>query len=97
MFVYKLFLTLNSTDFSFLCKNCNTPEKGHPFSQQSPLKIEILSSRLFENLVGDSTLPPRKEWFVALYAIACLYGLAKEEKKKKSSNYVVVIQEHQKR
>ena len=46
IFVYKLCLSLNISDFSFfLCKNCNPPpgpKKSHP-----PLKIEILSSPSF--------------------------------------------------
>ena len=45
-FVYKLFLSLNISDFNaFLCKNCNPPKKSHP-----RLKIEVLSS------------PPLKIW-----------------------------------
>ena len=48
----------------FLCKNSNPQKKIAPFFPGNPpLKIEILSSPLFENLVEDSTLPPssRKE------------------------------------
>ena len=38
-------------------KNYPSPEKSHP-----PLKIEILSSPLFKNLVGGSTFsPPRAD------------------------------------
>ena len=40
----------------FLCKNCRPPEKSHPFFPSNPpLKIEILSSPLFKNLVRGST------------------------------------------
>ena len=51
IFVYKLLLSLNISDFSlFLCQNC-TPlpplEKSRPlFPNNPPLKIEILSSPL---------------------------------------------------
>ena len=35
------------------------PEKSHSrLSQEPPLKVEILSSPLFENLVGGLTPPP---------------------------------------
>ena len=46
IFVYKLFLSLNVSNFSlFLCKNCNSPDKGHSLlSQEPPLKMEILST-----------------------------------------------------
>ena len=54
IFAYKLFLSLNISDFNlFLCENCNPPEKAPPLSQQPPLKVEVLSSPpFFENLVG---------------------------------------------
>ena len=58
---YKLFLSLDKSDFSFfLCKNCNPPEKGHPlFPNNPPLKLEVLSTNpLFENLVVGLTTPP---------------------------------------
>ena len=48
----------------FLCKNCNSPEKGHPpspsplFPSNPTLKIEILLSLLFFKFVGGSTPPP---------------------------------------
>ena len=58
IFVYKLFLSLNTSDFSlFFYVKIATPtlEKGHlPLSQQPPLKIEVLSSPFFENLVGGA-------------------------------------------
>ena len=63
IFVYKRFLSLNISDFSFFfVKTVTAPthEKGHPiFPSKPPLKIEILSSEapLFENLVGGSTFP----------------------------------------
>ena len=39
----------------FYVKTATSPEKGHPpLSQQPPIKIEILPSSLFENLVGRS-------------------------------------------
>ena len=62
IFAYKLFLTLNISDFSlfFMWQLQPLPEKSHsPLSQQPPLKVEVLSSPppLFENLVGGS-LPP---------------------------------------
>ena len=72
IFVYELLLSLNISDFSFFCKNCNphpppppTPYKGHiPLSQQPPQKIGILSSPplfFFENLVGGSTIDMKRE------------------------------------
>ena len=49
IFVYKLFLSLNISDFSFLCKNCNPPKKVTPLrSCQGPPSP-------FENLVGGSS------------------------------------------
>ena len=49
LFVYKLFLFVNISDFSlFLCKNFNCPLKSHPLFPSNPrLKIEILSSPPF--------------------------------------------------
>ena len=64
IFIYKLFLSLSTSDFNlFLCKNCTPHWKRSPdLSQQPPLKMEIVSSLspLFENLVGGSTLPQQK-------------------------------------
>ena len=38
IFVYKLFLSLNISNFSYvLCKNCNPPEKDHPLFPSNPL------------------------------------------------------------
>ena len=58
-FNYKLFLLLNISDLSFfLLQNCNPPlqKKVTPFFQQTPLRVEVLSSlSLFGNLVGGST------------------------------------------
>ena len=58
-FVYKLFLSLNISDFSlFFIKNCNAPEKGHPlFPSNTIQKLQSCQAhQLFENLVGGSTL-----------------------------------------
>ena len=47
IFAYKLFLTLNISDFSlfFMWQLQPLPEKSHPpLSQQPPLKVEALSS-----------------------------------------------------
>ena len=48
IFAYKLFLSLNISDFNllFFLKIANCPLKSHPppLSQQAPLKIEVLSS-----------------------------------------------------
>ena len=48
IFAYKLFLSLNISDFNlFLCENCTPPppEKSHPlFPSNPPLKVEVLSS-----------------------------------------------------
>ena len=66
IFVYKLFLLLNISNFSlfFFLKKLEPPtEKNTPlFSSNPPLKVEVLSSLpLFENLVGGSNpLPSRK-------------------------------------
>ena len=60
-FAYKLFLSLNISDFSLFL--CATPlEKSHPHFPSKPrLKVKVLSSPpFFENLVGGSTLPCRK-------------------------------------
>ena len=59
IFAYKLFLSLNSSDFNiFVCENCNPPPENshHSLSQQPSLKVYVLSSPShFENLVGGST------------------------------------------
>ena len=50
IFAYRLFLSLNISDFNlFFCENCNpSPEKkSPPLSQQPPLKVEVLSSPPF--------------------------------------------------
>ena len=62
IFTYKLFLSLNISDFNlfFYFKIAPPPPwKSHSFlSQQPPLKVEVLSATpLFENLVGGSTSP----------------------------------------
>ena len=46
IFAYKLFLSINISDFNlFLCENCNPPRKIHPlFPSNPPLKVEVLSS-----------------------------------------------------
>ena len=57
---YKLFLSLNSPDFSlFFYLKVDPPlEKGHLFSQQPPSKNRFCQAPLFENSVGGSTLSP---------------------------------------
>ena len=72
IFVCKLFLSLNISDFRFyfiFYVKTTTPNPPHPlkkitslFPTSSPLKINVMSSPpLFENLVGGSTpLPPPK-------------------------------------
>ena len=59
IFVYTLFLLLNTSDFSlFFCKIATPLKKLPPLFQQPPLKVEVLSSpSLFENFVGGSTPP----------------------------------------
>ena len=45
IFTYKLFLSWNISDFIFYVKIATTPEKSYPpLSQQSHLKVEVLSS-----------------------------------------------------
>ena len=50
------FLSLNISDFNFLCENFNhlTPlEKSHPLFLSNPrLRVEVLSRSPFENFVG---------------------------------------------
>ena len=61
-FAYKLFLSLNISDFNLLlCENCNPRLiKVTPVSQQSPLKVEVLSSIPFMKiwLEAQPPLPP---------------------------------------
>ena len=70
IFAYKLFLSLNISDFNhFLSENCTRPrEKSYSlFPSNLPLKIEVLSSPpFFENLVGGSS-PPTTERRGAYY------------------------------
>ena len=57
-FNYKLFLLLNISDLSFFFAKLQPPlqKKVTPFFQQTPLRVEVLSSlSLFGNLVGGST------------------------------------------
>ena len=63
------FLSLNISDFNFLCENCNhlTPlEKSHPLFLSNPrLRVEVLSRSPFENFVGALHPPPpqqKGEW-----------------------------------
>ena len=45
IFAYKLFFSLNISDFNlFLCENCIPLKKSPSLSQQPPLKVEVLSS-----------------------------------------------------
>ena len=58
IFAYKLFLSLNISDFnSFLCENCTPPEKSHPPPSNLPSKSwgPVKPPPLFKNLVGGST------------------------------------------
>ena len=62
IFAYKLFFSLNISDFSLsFCKKCILLKKVTPlFSSNPPLKVEVLPSPLpppclFKNLVGGST------------------------------------------
>ena len=51
IFAYKLFLSLNISDFSsiFYVKTATPPEKGYPlFPSNPPLKIEILQALPFQ-------------------------------------------------
>ena len=60
IFAYKLFLSLNISDFNlFLMWKLQPPEKSHPpLSQQNPSKSwSPVKLPLFENLVGGSTPP----------------------------------------
>ena len=45
IFVYRLFLSLNISDFSF--KNSNPLKKNTPFRSNPPLKIEVLVNSHF--------------------------------------------------
>ena len=64
IFAYKLFLSLNISDFTFYVKIANPPcplKKVTLLLPSNPLlKVEVLSSpAIFENLVGGSTPPPQ--------------------------------------
>ena len=68
IFVYKLFLSSNNSDFSllfcFFCKNCNHLKKIIPlFSCNPTLKVEFLLNHpsFRESLVGGSTPLPAAE------------------------------------
>ena len=64
IFAYKLFLSLNISDFSlFSCENWNPPwKKSPPSFPATPSKIwGPVKSPLFENLVGAST-PLAERW-----------------------------------
>ena len=62
-FAYKLFLSLNISDFNlFLCENCNPPEKSNPpLSQQTPSKSwgPVKPAPFWK--FGGSTPPPPAE------------------------------------
>ena len=65
IFVYKVFLLLNISDFSyFLCKNCDLPlppplKKSPPLSKQPPSKNwDHVSSPPFWKFCGGPTPPP---------------------------------------
>ena len=60
IFIYKLLLSLNVSDFSFFYVKTATPpwKKSPPFSQQAPLKIEILSSPLPFFKIWSVAQPP---------------------------------------
>ena len=57
------------TPLKLSCKNCNPPQKCHSplphFPTNAPLKLKVLSSPPFWNLLGSSTPTP---WGVAHYA-----------------------------
>ena len=71
IFAYKLFLSLNISNFNFFfffgggVKIATTPlKKVTPlFPSNPPIKVEVLSSPhpYFENLVGGSIPPPKKK------------------------------------
>ena len=77
IFAYKLFLSLNISDFNLLCDNC-TPsrKKSPPLSQQPPLKVEVLSSPPFLKiwLEVQPPLPPPQQKGEGLHTIVP-YGL----------------------
>ena len=60
IFAYKVFLSLNISDFNlFLCENCNPPEKSHPlFPSNPPLKVEVLPSPPFLKIWLEAQAPP---------------------------------------
>ena len=61
VFAYKLFLSLNISDFNLLCDHCTLPsEKVTPhFPSNPPLKVEVLSSPPFFKIWfrGSTPLP----------------------------------------
>ena len=63
IFGYKLFLSLNISDFNlFDVKIATPPEKSHPpLSQQPPLKVDVLSSTPFLK-IWRLNLLPEKRW-----------------------------------
>ena len=55
-------MSLNVSDFSFLCKNCDTLKKVTPLLQQPPSRnLNPTELSLFENLVGGLTFHRRKK------------------------------------
>ena len=64
IFVYKLFLLLNISDFGlffFFCKNCNIPEKSYPFFSSNPSKLRSCPSPPFWKF-GRRFNPPSRKW-----------------------------------
>ena len=60
IFAYKPFFSLNISDSIFYVKIATPPEKSHPLFPSNPtLKVKVLSSPFFENLVGGSPPPSR--------------------------------------
>ena len=72
IFAYKLFLSLNISDFNiFFMWKLKPPWKKSP-----PLKVEVLSApSLFENLIGGSTTPCRKRGVHTMLCILFLWQL----------------------
>ena len=62
IFGYKLFLSLNISDFNlFDVKIATPPEKSHPpLSQQPPLKVDVLSSTPFLKIWRLNLLPEKR-------------------------------------
>ena len=56
--VYKLFLSINIPDFRFFVQTLEPPLPAEKvtslFPSNPPVKTDVLSSSLFENLVGGS-------------------------------------------